>query len=153
MPRFTLLSDDEGIPARSFEANGQELLVGRHPDAPICLADSTVSRRHALIRRQGESWIVEDLGSVNGFTILARRMARHALEPGDRIRITHYTLIFEPPEDIWLEGLGGGEPDDGAARDVGMTFISADAFGLCPPADQVATGEQRRASETEPRDG
>src|SRR5437870_3087279 len=57
-----------------------------------------VSRRHARIWREGENFMVEDLGSVNGTVVndtihLAPRQP-HALDSGDRIRIGETTLHF-----------------------------------------------------------
>jgi len=57
-----------------------------------------VSRRHARIWREGEIFMVEDLGSVNGTVVndmihLAPRQP-HALDSGDRIRIGETTLHF-----------------------------------------------------------
>ncbi len=40
--------------------------VGRHPDSEIFLDDITVSRRHAEFSRQGGSYVVKDVGSLNG---------------------------------------------------------------------------------------
>ena len=42
------------------------LTIGRHPDSDICIADGSVSRRHAQISYVDEVWIIEDLGSRNG---------------------------------------------------------------------------------------
>lgn len=57
-----------------------------------------VSRRHARIWREGEAFMVEDLGSVNGTVIndmirLEPRQPR-ALDSGDRIRMGETTLHF-----------------------------------------------------------
>jgi ABC transport system ATP-binding/permease protein len=40
--------------------------IGRAPESDIHLDAPTVSRRHALIRKQGQVYILEDLGSGNG---------------------------------------------------------------------------------------
>jgi len=57
-----------------------------------------VSRRHARILREGNSFLLEDLGSVNGTVIndmihLEPRQPR-ALDSGDRIRMGETTLHF-----------------------------------------------------------
>lgn len=57
-----------------------------------------VSRRHARIWREGEAFMVEDLGSVNGTVIndiirLEPRQPR-SLDSGDRIRMGETTLHF-----------------------------------------------------------
>ena len=65
------------------------MVIGRSVDCAICLDDSGVSREHARIeqRAQGEVWIA-DLGSTNGTYFLdGRRIDRHELRDGDKIRI------------------------------------------------------------------
>jgi len=61
-------------------------------------AETKVSRRHARIRRQGDTYLIEDLGSVNGTWIndavrLAPNQPR-ALESGDKLRLGETTLHF-----------------------------------------------------------
>jgi serine/threonine-protein kinase len=60
--------------------------------------ETKVSRRHARIWCEGETFLVEDLGSVNGTVIndsvrLAPRQPR-VLDSGDRIRLGETTLHF-----------------------------------------------------------
>jgi serine/threonine-protein kinase len=60
--------------------------------------ETKVSRRHARIWREGETFLVEDLGSVNGTVIndsvrLAPRQPR-VLDSGDKIRLGETTLHF-----------------------------------------------------------
>jgi hypothetical protein len=40
--------------------------IGRDPACDLVLADRTVSRLHATLRRFGDEWFVEDLSSTNG---------------------------------------------------------------------------------------
>ncbi len=60
--------------------------------------ETKVSRRHARIWRQGETFLIEDLNSVNGTVINdAVRLAPHqprVLESGDKLRLGETTLHF-----------------------------------------------------------
>ena len=56
---------DEGD-ARQIGLTGDELLIGRHPHCDVVLRDTTVSRRHARVYRDGDSYFIEDLGSQHG---------------------------------------------------------------------------------------
>jgi hypothetical protein len=40
--------------------------IGRSPDCDLPLGDITVSWRHAELRRDGQAWVLVDLGSTNG---------------------------------------------------------------------------------------
>jgi len=48
--------------------------VGRHPEADIFLDDVTVSRRHAEFIRTGNTFVVKDLGSLNGTYLSGERI-------------------------------------------------------------------------------
>ena len=70
--------------------------IGRAPDNSIPLADSEVSRRHAIIQAQGEReyWLV-DLGSANGTYVNGRRISQSVrLHNGDIIRVASNELEF-----------------------------------------------------------
>ena len=45
---------------------GAEYRIGRDPAADIVLTDQRVSWQHAILRADGQSWVLEDQGSTNG---------------------------------------------------------------------------------------
>lgn len=49
-----------------FALDGDELVIGRAAENAISIPDTSVSRRHAQIKRVGGGWVVSDLGSGNG---------------------------------------------------------------------------------------
>jgi pSer/pThr/pTyr-binding forkhead associated (FHA) protein len=68
--------------------------AGRHPDSEIFLDDVTVSRRHAEFHRQGESFTVSDVGSLNGTYVNRDRIDRVQLNDGDEVQIGKFRLVF-----------------------------------------------------------
>jgi pSer/pThr/pTyr-binding forkhead associated (FHA) protein len=50
----------------SFNLDKNAYLIGRQQDCDICVANNTVSRRHAEIYRDGKGWRIRDLESGNG---------------------------------------------------------------------------------------
>ena len=68
--------------------------AGRHPDSEIFLDDVTVSRRHAEFHREGESFTVSDVGSLNGTYVNRDRIDRVQLTDGDEVQIGKYRLVF-----------------------------------------------------------
>ncbi len=65
-----------------------DYIVGRTPQAAVCLEDESVSRRHALITVTGTSATIEDLGSKNGTRLGSRRITTAApIDDGDRLRV------------------------------------------------------------------
>ena len=133
MPRFTLFR--RGHLERSFALDGDEILIGRLPGIGIVLDSPTVSRKHARLHRDGTSWILDDLGSVNGTHVGQQRVTTHPLAPGDNVRIEDYVIVYEPPEAVYAEGLAGSAHDVTAPRSLGMTFISGGRFAAREPAE------------------
>jgi hypothetical protein len=75
--------------------SGDRLVVGRSRDADLVLDDPNVSRRHAELRRDHDSWTIADLGSTNGVKVNGRRVEHARLEPGDAIVLGTFELSFE----------------------------------------------------------
>jgi hypothetical protein len=68
--------------------------IGRHPDSDIFLDDITVSRRHAEVRRDGEGFRLNDIGSLNGTYANRERVEEANLRSGDEIQIGKFKLVF-----------------------------------------------------------
>jgi pSer/pThr/pTyr-binding forkhead associated (FHA) protein len=127
MPRFTVFHRSQA--ERSFAVEKDVIVIGRVPGLDVELPSSTVSRQHARIRAVAGEWVLEDAGSVNGVFVRGQRVTRHVLAPGDQVRIEDYTIVFEPPDDLYQEtqeSAAGAEPK--AAPKLGMTFLSARQF-------------------------
>ena len=76
--------------------------IGRGADNTITVPDQSVSRNHAKVTLQGDTWIVEDLKSTNGIVINDKRVDKSALKPNDTFRLGEvgFTFIYkETPED------------------------------------------------------
>ena len=77
-----------------FPLDSPELIIGRAETAGIPLADPGISRTHARVVREGEDFVVEDLGSTNGTEVNGQLVKRRRLADGDRIRMGSSTLQF-----------------------------------------------------------
>ncbi|WP_141013341.1 FHA domain-containing protein [Nocardioides sambongensis] len=77
-----------------FLLDQSEVSAGRHPESAIFLDDVTVSRRHAVFRRDGNDFTVEDAGSLNGTYVNRDRIEKVSLSDGDEVQIGKYRLVF-----------------------------------------------------------
>jgi pSer/pThr/pTyr-binding forkhead associated (FHA) protein len=68
--------------------------AGRHPDSDIFLDDVTVSRRHAEFSRSADSFVVRDVGSLNGTYLNRERIEGAPLSGGDEVQIGKFRLVF-----------------------------------------------------------
>ena len=80
-----------GLEARIAD---QPLLIGRADDAGLTIRNTSVSRRHCWIVRDGDGYVVEDLGSTNGVFVNGQKVQRLGLRDGDRLRVGHCELKF-----------------------------------------------------------
>ena len=61
----------------------------------MVLADPNVSRRHAEVRRAGDTVVVTDLGSTNGTRVNGVPIREQHLATGDEITVGSTTLVVE----------------------------------------------------------
>ena len=83
-----------GRAGEHFLLEQESTTVGRSPDCDIFLDDVTVSRRHALVKRSNDQFLIEDQGSLNGTFVNRRRIESGGLEDGDEVQIGKYKLTF-----------------------------------------------------------
>ena len=69
--------------------------AGRHPESDIFLDDITVSRRHVEITHvDGGTFIIRDVGSLNGTYVNRERIDEATLMPGDEVQIGKFKLVY-----------------------------------------------------------
>jgi pSer/pThr/pTyr-binding forkhead associated (FHA) protein/tetratricopeptide (TPR) repeat protein len=98
---------------QEFNLEGDELVIGRAADNPVSIPDTSVSRKHALVRKTGDGWAVSDLGSGNGTLLNGEPIADETeLNDGDVITLGDTELRYA--------GAGGAaagpSPEDTAAN-------------------------------------
>jgi hypothetical protein len=94
-PNTALLVVRRGPNAGSrFLLDSELTEVGRRPDSDIFLDDVTVSRRHAEFYRHGGTFLVRDVGSLNGTYVNRERIEEATLTGGDEVQIGKFRLVF-----------------------------------------------------------
>jgi pSer/pThr/pTyr-binding forkhead associated (FHA) protein len=72
-------------------------LIGRGWQCDLTLQNTSVSRRHALVTRMRDGWVIDDLGSRNGVFVNARRVLRPMpLAAGDSLAIADEVVQVVP---------------------------------------------------------
>ena len=99
MAKLILLQQGQAIP---FDLTKEEIVLGRLPECDIQLNSNMVSRRHALLRRVGSGYQVEDLGSTNGtYLRVAKAILKNGQEflaGGNRFRFEQGSAAAETTE-------------------------------------------------------
>lgn len=96
MPRFFVLSGPDL--GKSFEL-GEGALFGRAPDCAAPMRASSISRHHARLEREGERWVLVDLGSRNGIQREGARVERLALVDGAVFQLGDVELRFRAQDE------------------------------------------------------
>jgi DNA-binding response OmpR family regulator len=65
-----------------------EITIGRSPECDISIPVRWISRQHAVLRRQGGQFVIEDNGSKNGVFVNGQRVIKpRPLTDGDAIQL------------------------------------------------------------------
>jgi len=81
----------------SAALNTASTSIGRDVGQDIVLRDALVSRRHAIVTRDGDIWTVVDQNSTHGTYVNSTRVQQAALQPGDILQLGSLTakkLLF-----------------------------------------------------------
>src|SRR2546423_862939 len=94
MPSLVFLAGP--IAGRRYKLGEGEYVIGRRSDCQIFVPDMRVSRQHARLWKDGDSWTLEDLGSNNGTDINGVRLqSATALRHEDEILIANNKIRVE----------------------------------------------------------
>jgi len=99
MPFLQLLFQNKLL--ATYDLGDEKITIGRSPNNDIPIDNPGVSSAHAVIRKVGEDYIFEDMGSKNGSYFKGRKIQRHRLEYGDLITIFRHQLCFVPVAGTW----------------------------------------------------
>jgi two-component system, NtrC family, sensor kinase len=99
---FVFRGNNQGM---RFELEADALTLGRDAANDIQLHDTEVSRRHAELRRTGNTFTVADLASSNGTFVNGQRIEARELVNGDELQMGGSMLLFtcladESPGDL-----------------------------------------------------
>jgi hypothetical protein len=77
------------------ESGKQIYIIGRELACDLTLTDLSVSRWHARLHREDETWILADLGSTNGTRLNGWRVSSGVrVRPGDRVTFGSITFVL-----------------------------------------------------------
>ena len=84
----------DGEILREYEIDRDFISIGRKHENDIQLNDLTVSGRHALISRAGNSIYIEDLNSTNGTLVNGHYVSKSELQHSNVVQIGHHLFTF-----------------------------------------------------------
>jgi pSer/pThr/pTyr-binding forkhead associated (FHA) protein len=80
------------------ELDSDIVTVGRNPDSAVVLPSPSVSGNHATIKRRGDGYFVQDLGTTNGTKLNGVDVEEARLEHGDRLSFGDVPAVVQLTE-------------------------------------------------------
>ena len=79
-----------------FPLSRLKTTIGRSARADVCIPDAFASRLHAEVRKEGDAFLLVDLGSANGTRLDGDPVSAHLpLHTGSEIQIGETTITFD----------------------------------------------------------
>lgn len=78
-----------------FNLGNDDVSIGRGADNQVSIPDLNVSRRHCVVRRQGDQFLIRDLESTNGTLVNGIPVKERVLTVGDQIAVADSVLLYD----------------------------------------------------------
>ena len=89
-----LLAIDGPLKDASFPLAHPEFFIGRDPSNQLSIGDNTVSRRHCVLQKTGEGFLMRDLGSRAGTLVNGSPTNQVLLQHGDQITVGGSAFMY-----------------------------------------------------------
>jgi serine phosphatase RsbU (regulator of sigma subunit) len=123
---------------------GDALVVGRSSKADLVLSDRFLSRQHARFYREGDGWMVEDLGSRNTTLLNGRPLAVPArVSAGDLVKLSETVIAVEG-----FDTAASRPPGQGSVRTTSSdTIVLRSASELLAAVERESAGRLKLLNE------
>src|SRR5512139_43524 len=120
------------------------LVVGRSSKADLVLSDRFLSRQHARFYREGDGWMVEDLGSRNTTLLNGRPLAVPArVSTGDLVKLSETVIAIESLDTAASRPKG----EDAVRTSSSDTMVLRSASELLAAAERESAGRLKLLNE------
>jgi FHA domain len=132
-PALAVRSPGE-LEGRTLRIRPGAQVIGRQPDCELCVDDGYVSRRHAIVVRDGARVTIQDTGSVNGTSVNGERLRAgpRPLRSGDLVRVGRLDLVYLDGLETASRRLALLQPPAGAPPVEALSPASEDTPPLRP---------------------
>jgi serine phosphatase RsbU (regulator of sigma subunit) len=123
---------------------GDAVVVGRSSKADLVLSDRFLSRQHARFYREGDAWMIEDLGSRNTTLLNGRPLAVPArVTAGDLVKLSETVIAIEGFDTAASRPKG----EDGLRTSSSDTIVLRSASELMAAAERESAGRLKLLNE------
>jgi pSer/pThr/pTyr-binding forkhead associated (FHA) protein len=140
---------------QTFKITKYETYIGRASDNDVRLHDWFVSKKHAVIIRQGSNYFIKDLGSWRGTMVNGKNIRDCELKEDDEIQLGTTVLEFRMEGEAEVPQITGRVPQelgyDDEAEEVGvMAAESPEAAAMPSTPAAGAPGSETMDGESPP---
>ena len=89
-----------GKPVKKFTFEKEQVAIGRDATCEIVIDNIGASRRHAVVEKTPEGYVLSDLQSHNGTFVNGEKVFHHRLADNDEFFIGKYAFQFEALEPV-----------------------------------------------------
>ena len=123
------------LKGQKFQLLADEVSIGRDASNDLWAFDPALSRRHCLIERKEEGFLIRDLDSHNGTSVNGVRTATRELQHRDQLTVGDSVLVF-------LVGEGGDHPENTPVELTETTELTLKSV-LLPQEDAIYLQPER----------
>ena len=147
MAKLVLLQDGKSI---DIPIRKDEIVFGRLPECDVKLNSGMISRQHAKLSRDGDSYFICDLGSGNGTFLNGEQLDQQPrpLSDGDRVKMGPGLFRFDAEGAGANAGAGSAEASAPAAAAKASGGNAVDQLAATLAGDGPQLGEAAEASQT-----
>jgi predicted component of type VI protein secretion system len=126
------------------ELDSDVITIGRHADSIVVLPSGSVSSHHATVKRRGDSFYVQDLGTTNGTKLNGVEVEEAKLEDGDQLSfgdvpaVVHLVDAPRVPAAIPMPNFSNLPPGAPPLPSKSTSSVNPSAGGSGRSAQQVA---------------
>jgi transcriptional regulator with GAF, ATPase, and Fis domain len=95
--RLVVYRDSEVV--KSVPLRGAGISIGRKSVNDVVLDDLSISKQHAVITREGQTWYIRDLESTNGVMLSGVKVKSAPLTRDKEFKLGNFTVKFEVTDD------------------------------------------------------
>jgi len=155
-PYFRILNGVDEGEQLSLAGTRTEWNMGRSKDCEFVLNDANVSRRHAIVVKDWNGYMIQDLGSKNGVLVNERKIGKpRRLKDADELTVGPIKLLYVDPNAELMAALSdvpgfeAPEPDEPELAEVVPSVVGTPGQG----GAGEESGDDEEADFAAPDDG
>lgn len=129
--RLVVLSTN--LAGRDFDLDKPAMVIGRTEENDVCINHRSISRHHAKVIYDGDTYSIVDLQSANGVRVNGEDYGKVELRRGDTVDLGHVRLRFVAPGEDFVFGRDAQAVDissEGSNKAIWVALAVLAAAGL-----------------------